>query len=54
MNLVAAFNIKSDFVCVYRDNHGHWFVSVNDVQTQCRLSAVEIVRYLANAAHREN
>jgi len=50
MTLSAMYQTKkgSD-VIIFRDNNGKWFVTVDGVQTQKKMNASEIVRYLANA-----
>lgn len=53
MNLIAEFNHKKSHIEVYRDPQGEWYVKANEIFTQKRLNASEIVRYLANAANDE-
>lgn len=40
---------KNKAINIGRDQHGKFFVSVDGIETQKRLKASEIVRYLLNA-----
>ena len=53
MKLIAEFFKTDTKIEVFKDNHGKWYVFVDRVKTQNRLTANEIVRYLANAVNRE-
>lgn len=57
MKIVAEYDKKkrNEFITtvVLRDDLGKWYVRVNGVITQKRLTASEIVRYLANSQHEE-
>lgn len=53
IEIIADYQHGEYQIQILRDNHGKWFVKSNGIQTQSRLTAVEIVRYLANAAHME-
>lgn len=49
--LIGEFKRNGVDICVYRDVSGKWYVKCDKITTQHTLNAVEIVRYLCNAAN---
>lgn len=46
--------IKKKSVCVFRDNYGKFYVKVDGITTQKRLTSNEIIMYLLSAVERED
>lgn len=52
LKYIGDAKINKKDICVYRDEHGKFYVTVNTIITQRRLTASEIVRYLLNAKNK--